>query len=174
MPPHRKPRRFLPTTSFYDKAGAIADGSPPSSPTTSSFGMDGMDDDAAYTLTAYGELSTTAERAFMLPPSPTQTIKYRYRAYRPKLARLAGRKHRSSASASVLNGGPLKGKGKSSADYASILNAYLSGTPGQSPRRDFKALLQKCRDAAAEGRQERTSYGERLGRGGDVQGTARW
>ena len=44
-----------------------------------------MDEDEEYTLTGYGELS--AEAAFTLPPSPTQTIKYRYRAYRPKLAR---------------------------------------------------------------------------------------
>ncbi|OJT06274.1 hypothetical protein TRAPUB_2854 [Trametes pubescens] len=150
MPPHRKPRRFLPTAAFYDKAGAI--GSPLPSPTGSSFGDD------AYTLTGYGELSS--ESAFMLPPSPTQTIKYRYRAYRPKLARL--RKQRSSASKSSL-------KTKSSAyhpsDYASILNAYLSGTPGQSPKRDFRALLQKCRETAAEARQ-----GER---GGDAYATPR-
>lgn len=48
-------------------------------------------------------------------------------------------------------------------DYASILNAYLSGTPGQSPKRDFRALLQKCRETAAEARQ-----GER---GGDAYAT---
>ncbi|KAI0359217.1 hypothetical protein OH77DRAFT_1586852 [Trametes cingulata] len=163
MPPHRKPRRFLTTaSSFYDSAGAIADcvGTPlPSPTTTSGFNFpwnarrmsvdqpkggesDGEDE---YTLTGYGELST--EDAFMLPPSPTQTIKYRYRAYRPKLARLRG-KYRSSASK-----GPLqKTTGKSStarpSDYAAILNTYLSGTPGRSPKRDFQALLQKYRDSA--------------------------
>ena len=54
---------------------------------------DGYDsDDGGYTLTAYGEMSSEADM-FHLPPSPTQTIKYRYRAYRPKakLARLGGK-----------------------------------------------------------------------------------
>ncbi|KAI9061453.1 hypothetical protein FKP32DRAFT_945855 [Trametes sanguinea] len=118
MPPHRKPRRFLAAASFYDKSGAIADGSPQPSPTASTFFYDPYggagpmdmvvdraaesgDEDDEYTLTGYGEMS--AEDGFMLPPSPTQTIKYRYRAYRPKLARL--RKIRSSASK-----GPLKTK----------------------------------------------------------------
>ncbi|KAI0667111.1 hypothetical protein C8Q78DRAFT_1056590 [Trametes maxima] len=150
MPPHRKPRRFLTTASFYDSAGAIADGSPQPSPTASSFFWDGTgsgmnvdrgaDSDDEYTLTGYGELSS--EAAFMLPPSPTQTIKYRYRAYRPKLARL--RKLRSSASKA-----PLKAKSGAArvSDYSAILGAYLSGTPTRSPKRDFQALLQKYRDS---------------------------
>ncbi|KAH9856745.1 hypothetical protein C2E23DRAFT_882061 [Lenzites betulinus] len=152
MPPYRKPRRFLSNAAFYDKAGAIADGgSPQPSPTASSFFWDGAgpfggaadkgaESDEEYTLTGYGEMSS--ESAFTLPPSPTQTIKYRYRAYRPKLARL--RKQRSSASK-----GPLKTKSSAyhNSDYASILHAYLSVTPGQSPKRDFRALLQKCRDS---------------------------
>ncbi|KAI0827677.1 hypothetical protein BC628DRAFT_1418296 [Trametes gibbosa] len=153
MPPHRKPRRFLSDNAFYDKAGAIADGgSPPVSPTSSSFFWEGAgpiggavdkgaESDDEYTLTGYGEMSS--ESAFMLPPSPTQTIKYRYRAYRPKLARL--RKQRSSASKGGLK---TKSNAYHSSEYASILHAYLSGTPGQSPKRDFRALLQKCRDSA--------------------------
>ncbi|KAI8978220.1 hypothetical protein BD414DRAFT_466245 [Trametes punicea] len=193
MPPHRKPRRILATTTFYDKAGAIADGSPQPSPTASTFwegnarvgvGMNvvdkGTESDDEYTLTGFGEMST--EDAFMLPPSPTQTIKYRYRAYRPKLARL--RKHRSSASK-----GPLKAKAsahRSSVrlnglsfrtdaavlkEYVAILNAYLS-TPGKSPKRDFQALIQKYRDSAESWRDTngsaymtpKRSYAERLGR----------
>lgn len=109
---HPQPRRFLPTAAFYDKAGAI--GSPLPSPTGSSFGDD------AYTLTGYGELSS--ESAFMLPPSPTQTIKYRYRAYRPKLARL--RKQRSSASKSSL-------KTKSSAYHPSVRPPFLFLVPSR-------------------------------------------
>ncbi|KAI0644929.1 hypothetical protein C8Q79DRAFT_1011061 [Trametes meyenii] len=153
MPPHRKPRRFLTTASFYDSAGAIADGSPQPSPTASSFFWDGpgsssgmnvdrgADSDDEYTLTGYGELSS--EAAFMLPPSPTQTIKYRYRAYRPKLARL--RKLRSSASKA-----PLKAKSGAArvSDYSAILSAYLSGgASSRSPKRDFQVLLQKYRDS---------------------------
>ena len=71
----------------------------------------GDDSDDEYTLTGYGEMST--EGAFTLPPSPTQTIKYRYRAYRPKLARLARKKNRTTA-----NGTPLKTK--SSAYHTSV------------------------------------------------------
>ncbi|KAI0366713.1 hypothetical protein BV20DRAFT_1055377 [Pilatotrama ljubarskyi] len=175
MPPHRKPRRFLTTTSsFYDSAGAIADyvGSPLPSPTTTSgfnypwnarrLSVDNSkggesDGEDEYTLTGYGELST--EDAFMLPPSPTQTIKYRYRAYRPKLARLRG-KYRSSLSAS--KGPLLKTTGKSGAsrpsDYAAILQTYLSGTPGRSPKRDFQALVQKYCDSA-DSRRDRDDDG---------------
>ncbi|OSC98412.1 hypothetical protein PYCCODRAFT_1523042 [Trametes coccinea BRFM310] len=197
MPPHRKPRRFLTTASFYDKSGAIADGSPQPSPTASTFFWDAYgqagagpmdvvvdrgaesDDDDEYTLTGYGEMST--EDGFMLPPSPTQTIKYRYRAYRPKLARL--RKIRSSASK-----GPLKvkaaghhssvrvcpshlrlwlalcvGRGANGflvrqQEYIAILNAYLSGTPGKSAKRDFQALIQKYRDSADSGSRDADPY----------------
>ncbi|KAI0333328.1 hypothetical protein GY45DRAFT_1319956 [Cubamyces sp. BRFM 1775] len=181
MPPHRKPRRILTDASFYDKAGAIADGSPQPSPTATTSFWDGSgsfygsrsggsgliarsgsgrmdvdrgaesEDDDEYTLTGYGEMST--EAAFMLPPSPTQTIKYRYRAYRPKLARL--RKHRSSASAAASSKlaplGSLKAKAGAhhhTSEYAAILSAYLSGTPGRSAKRDFQALIQKYRDSA--------------------------
>ena len=70
------------------------------------------DDDAddEYCLTGYGEMST--DEPFTLPPSPTQTIKYRYRAYRPKLARIH-KKYRAAA-----NGGT--GKTKSSAYHKSV------------------------------------------------------
>ncbi|KAL7277573.1 hypothetical protein ACG7TL_008498 [Trametes sanguinea] len=168
MPPHRKPRRFLTSASFYDKSGAIADGSPQPSPTASTFFWDAygqggagpMDvvvdrgaesDDDEYTLTGYGEMSI--EDGFMLPPSPTQTIKYRYRAYRPKLARL--RKIRSSASKGPLK---MKAAGHHSSEYIAILNAYLSGTPGKSAKRDFQALIQKYRDSADTGSRDADPY----------------
>ncbi|CDO72609.1 hypothetical protein BN946_scf184985.g28 [Trametes cinnabarina] len=177
MPPHRKPRRYLTTASFYDKAGAIADGSPQPSPTAATFFWNGGagrgalevvdkgadSDDDEYTLTGYGEMST--DDAFMLPPSPTQTIKYRYRAYRPKLARL--RKVRSSASK-----GPLKMKagGHHSSEYMAILNAYLSGTPGKSGRRDFQALIQKYRDSTADSGQSRDTDAYATSRKGYTHG----
>ncbi len=129
-------RTALLTASFYDRSGAIGDGLP--SPTTSTpsrrnpdrdFDLDcgyntpsarmgargrgrsGDDSDDEYTLTGYGEMST--DELFTLPPSPTQTIKYRYRAYRPKLARI-GRKHRTAANGRT----PLKTK--SSAYHTSV------------------------------------------------------
>ena len=90
------------TGSFYDKSGAIGESALPS-PTATSFrerardvdmmsdtastrggGAGDDDSDDEYCLTGYGEMST--DEPFTLPPSPTQTIKYRYRAYRPKLA----------------------------------------------------------------------------------------
>lgn len=37
----------------------------------------------------------------------------------------------------------------------SILNAYPSGTSRQSPKRNFRALLQKCRETAAQARNKR-------------------
>ncbi|KAI0706263.1 hypothetical protein C8T65DRAFT_652151 [Cerioporus squamosus] len=160
MPPHRKNqirRTATLTGSFYDKSGAIADGLP--SPTTTSFrdrGRDfdvdmgagkggagedkGADSDDEYTLTGYGEMST--DDPFTLPPSPTQTIKYRYRAYRPKLAKL-GKKYRTAANGRT----PLKTKSSAyhPSDYSSILGPYLSG---RSPKRDFQALMQRYRDSA--------------------------
>ncbi|KAI0764373.1 hypothetical protein BD413DRAFT_615819 [Trametes elegans] len=194
MPPVRKPRRFLASDSFYDKSGAIADGrSPPPSPTTptapyssrtrldardwdwdgarngsgSGHGSVGMDEDDEYTLTGYGELS--AEAAFTLPPSPTQTIKYRYRAYRPKLAR-GLRKLRSSASRGPASTLKTKAGGYHS-EYASLLNAYLSGTPGRgSSKRDFQALLQKYRESSGASIDAGNSSG---GRGGDPYTTPR-
>ncbi|TBU40712.1 hypothetical protein BD309DRAFT_966837 [Dichomitus squalens] len=158
MPPQRsKLRRTATLTgSFYDKSGAIGESALPSptttgfrdrdrdadmmSETTSTRGGDDSDDE--YCLTGYGEMST--DEPFTLPPSPTQTIKYRYRAYRPKLARIS-KKYRAAA-----NGGT--GKTKSSAyhksDYSSALSPYLDALAGRSPKRDFQALLQKYRDSA--------------------------
>ena len=85
--------------SFYDRRGAIAD-SPPSprgGAGATPLAEEGSGDDGGYTLTAYGELSPEEQR-FTLPPSPTQTVKHRYRAFRPaaagkaKLARALGPK----------------------------------------------------------------------------------
>ncbi|RDX46726.1 hypothetical protein OH76DRAFT_813156 [Lentinus brumalis] len=156
MPPHRKNhirRTSTLTGSFYDKSGSIGDGQP--SPTVTSFrerSFDmgsgkggatedtGADSDDEYCLTGYGEMST--DGPFTLPPSPTQTIKYRYRAYRPKLAKL-GKKYRTAADGRT----PLKTK--SSAYHASdILGQYLSGTSGRSPKGDFRALMQRYRESA--------------------------
>ncbi|KAI0801451.1 hypothetical protein C8Q74DRAFT_1242151 [Fomes fomentarius] len=180
MPPQRKAlarRTALLTASFYDSSGAIGDGLP--SPTTSTpsrrnpdrdFDLDcgyntpspragrgrgrsGDDSDDEYTLTGYGEMST--DGLFTLPPSPTQTIKYRYRAYRPKLARI-GRKHRTAAA----NGRtPLKTKSSAyhTSDYASI----LAGLSGRSPKRDFQALMQKYRESADGWRDSDTSISPR-------------
>ena len=116
------------TGSFYDKSGAIGESALPS-PTATSFrerardvdmmsdtastrggGAGDDDSDDEYCLTGYGEMST--DEPFTLPPSPTQTIKYRYRAYRPKLARIH-KKYRAAA-----NGGT--GKTKSSAYHKSV------------------------------------------------------
>ena len=61
------------------------------------------DSDDEHCLTGYGEVST--ETPFMLPPSPTQTVKYRYRAYRPKRAGVS-KKYRAAkakSSASLNN-----------------------------------------------------------------------
>ena len=117
----------------------------------------GADSDDEYTLTGYGEMSTDDQ--FMLPPSPTQTIKYRYRAYRPKLARL-GKKYRNAANGRT----PLKTKSSAyhaASDYASILGPYLSGFPGRSPKRDFQALMHKYRDSAEGWRDSDTSISPR-------------
>ncbi|RPD64587.1 hypothetical protein L226DRAFT_529035 [Lentinus tigrinus ALCF2SS1-7] len=172
MPPHRKNqirRTATLTGSFYDKSGAINDGLP--SPTATSFRdrhrdfdryMDdmrggaaednGADSDDEYTLTGYGEMST--DDPFTLPPSPTQTIKYRYRAYRPKLAKL-GKKYRTAANGRT----PLKTKSSAyhPSDYSSVLGPYLSGLSGRSPKRDFQALMQRYRDSAEGWRDSDTS-----------------
>lgn len=192
-------RTALLTASFYDRSGAIGDGLP--SPTTSTpsrrnpdrdFDLDcgyntpsprvgargrgrsSDDSDDEYTLTGYGEMST--DELFTLPPSPTQTIKYRYRAYRPKLARI-GRKHRTAANGRT----PLKTKSSAyhtsvslcltfsmvvgtwgwltgaNKDYASI----LAGLSGRSPKRDFQALMQKYRESADGWRDSDTSISPR-------------
>ncbi|KAI0746603.1 hypothetical protein C8Q80DRAFT_1271471 [Daedaleopsis nitida] len=172
MPPQRKAlarRTALLTGSFYDKSGAINDGLP--SPTvarnpdrdfdfyasTISQDAGGAGSDDEYTLTGYGELST--EDAFMLPPSPTQTIKYRYRAYRPKLARI-GKKYRMSANGRT----PLKTKSSAyhPSDYSAILGPYLPGmSAGRSPKRDFAALMHKYRDSAEGWRDSDTAISPR-------------
>ena len=61
--------------------------------------------DGGYTLTAKGELSPAD--AFTLPPSPTQTLKHRYRVYRPKLARQATKSRVSGKSTTA--GGAYRG-----------------------------------------------------------------
>ncbi|KAI1791980.1 hypothetical protein LXA43DRAFT_888186, partial [Ganoderma leucocontextum] len=176
------------TGSFYDKSGAIGDTTAVASPTATSFrgrdtgdaassrGDDSDDDDAdEYCLTGYGEMSS--DTPFMLPPSPTETVKYRYRAYRPKLARIS-KKYRAAA-----NGGTGKTKsnayhskssspsalvmsscrqwltpvGASTQDYASMLGPYFEGLTGRSPKRDFQALLHKYRESA-EGWRDTESY----------------
>lgn len=83
----------------------------------------GADSDDEYTLTGYGEMSTDDQ--FMLPPSPTQTIKYRYRAYRPKLARL-GKKYRNAANGRT----PLKTK--SSAYHPSVSHSIYTLTASRA------------------------------------------
>ncbi|RDX46728.1 hypothetical protein OH76DRAFT_1419980 [Lentinus brumalis] len=158
MPPHRKNQIRRTATlsgSFYDKSGAIGDELP--SPTTTSFrdreyGMGragagawedtGADSDDEYCLTGYGEMSTT-EYLFGLPPSPTQTIKYRYRAYRPKLAKL-GKKYRTAADGRT----PLKTKSSAYHPSDFILGAYLSGMSGRASKGDFRALMQRYRESA--------------------------
>ena len=107
------------TGSFYDKSGAIADSTVASPAATSVRDADmadatssrggngrggGDDSDDECCLSGYGELSSDA--MFMLPPSPTQTIQYRYPAYRTKLAKMNKKRH-------VAAGGT--GKTKSSA-----------------------------------------------------------
>ncbi|PIL31063.1 hypothetical protein GSI_05759 [Ganoderma sinense ZZ0214-1] len=162
MPPQRSKLRRTTTltgSSFYDKSGAIGDTAAAASSSATSLrdtemtdavatargraeGGNDTDDDECC-LTGYGEMSSDA--MFMLPPSPTQTIQYRYPAYRAKLAKM-NKKRRAAA------GGT--GKTKSSAyhnarsDYASLLGPSFEGLTGLSPKREFQALLHKYRDSA--------------------------
>ena len=118
------------TGSFYDKSGAIADSTVASPAATSVRDADmadatsnrggngrggGVDSDDECCLSGYGELSSDA--MFMLPPSPTQTIQYRYPAYRTKLAKMNKKRH-------VAAGGT--GKTKSSAYHKSVSRHRVS------------------------------------------------
>ncbi|KAM5538354.1 hypothetical protein V8D89_007956 [Ganoderma adspersum] len=160
MPPQRsKLRRTATLTgSFYDKSGAIADTSVASPAATSvrdadmaeaassrgrSGGRGGDDSDDECCLSGYGEMSS--DTMFMLPPSPTQTIQYRYPAYRTKLAKM-NKKRRAAAGGTSKTKSSAYHNGKS--DYASLLGPSFEGLTGLSPKREFQALLNKYRDSA--------------------------
>ncbi|KAM5534124.1 hypothetical protein V8D89_012215 [Ganoderma adspersum] len=157
MPPQRsKLRRTATLTgSFYDKSGAIADTTAVASPAATSVrdadmaeaassragGGDDLDDECC--LSGYGEMSS--DTMFMLPPSPTQTIQYRYPAYRTKLAKM-NKKRRAAAGGTSKTKSSAYHNGKS--DYASLLGPSFEGLTGLSPKREFQALLNKYRDSA--------------------------
>ncbi|KAH9923152.1 uncharacterized protein BXZ73DRAFT_9991, partial [Epithele typhae] len=121
--------------------------------------------DEGYTLTGYGELSS--DEPFTLPPSPTQTIKYRYCAFRPKakLARLGSKSARSRALAGLKTSSSAYHAGSNvsfslahlpSLSYSRMcdtraqdaLAQLLSGVSRGSPKRDFQALMNKYRESA--------------------------